>query len=404
MPNMPPSLRTSAPLLQAASLLIGLAVASYLYVWHAAGTPLLDFEVYRGAAERLQAGVSLYSEPFHIPVEQQQIFHVYYLYPPLLAALIQPWLGTESLLPYLWCGVGLGALLVSAWLLAQMAPPSFPVGRRATFLILLFLLLCFEPVYWGAREGQVDAIVLLLLCGWLYGLHNRNEFGAGFVLGLAIWIKMSPAILLLGALRFRRWRVLWGVLLASLSAVLLILAVPNGVIALRDFFSWLPELTAGELLANYTYNFAFDRALVGALGLMPTAGLLTGIKVFIVGSVALLLSKMPATSGSDLGYSATAVSCMVFVSPVLWFHHLAWLFIAITFLLYCARRDERRLFWVGLLFLLLSQSNTMYGTLVKILPTAQNIWRLLPGLLIIWCIVWCIVAAARAQRERGTPP
>ena len=394
MHKMFPSLRTS-PDRRHVILLLAVLVAGYLYVWHAGGTTLLDFEAYRGAAARLQSGESLYREPFDVTVEHGQVFHIHYLYPPFLAALLAPWLTTGPLLPYLWCAVGFMALVMSAWLLARLAPPTVPLGQRAAFPVLLFLLLCFEPVYWGAREGQVDAILLLLLCGWVTALQHRNDLGAGFLLGLAIWIKMSPALLLVGALRFRQWRVFVGVLLASLSAILLILALPHGGSALGDFLTWLPELTAGNLLAHYTYNFAVDRALIGVLGVVPTAGLLAGVKLAIASSILTLLAIFPSERGVDLGYTATAIACMILVSPVFWFHHLAWAFVAITFLVCSAGRDERRLFWVGLLFLLMSQSNTMYGALVKSLPVAQDLGRLLPGILVVWCIVF----VAREQRR-----
>src|SRR5439155_2943246 len=76
----------------------------------------------------------------------------------------------------------------------------------------LAALLCSTPLFYAMERGNYDLLVLLLVLPAVWALRSqawwRNGL-AGSCLALAAWIKIYPAILLLGLLPLRRLRAFW---------------------------------------------------------------------------------------------------------------------------------------------------------------------------------------------------
>lgn len=145
-----------------------------------------------------------------------------------------PVLGAFGLLPYawgrfVWYLLNFGACLVSTHLLWRYyrGPPQW---RSALFP----LLFTFWPAVIGVRTGQISALLVLGLAGFLFLVGERRWVAAGACLPLLaikpqllhlFWIALA-----LWIVRERRWGVLLGAAGATLSLVTIATAADSGVI------------------------------------------------------------------------------------------------------------------------------------------------------------------------------
>jgi hypothetical protein len=132
-----------------------------------------------------------------------------YDHPPLVLALFS-WC---SWIPHNWA-----ALL---WFCVQTAVFSLAVflcwrSRRELDLydfplpLLLAAVLFSYPVLFEMERGNWNMLVLLFLLLTVWSLHGRSlwcDSLAGAFSGIAAWIKIYPALILLGLIALKRWRV-----------------------------------------------------------------------------------------------------------------------------------------------------------------------------------------------------
>jgi hypothetical protein len=154
----------------------------------------------------------------------------HYNYPPLYAILMTPLADPPrgedpaGFLPYAWSVaicylINVICLFVAAHVLAcaiEAKSPDASFRTQPTFcrrwwvLRLWPVLICFLPIGHTMMRGQVNVIVLAMLCaayaGWLQG----QNFRAGMWLAFAICIKVIPAYLIVYPLWKRDWRGLLG--------------------------------------------------------------------------------------------------------------------------------------------------------------------------------------------------
>lgn len=131
-----------------------------------------------------------------------------YDHPPLVLALFS------------WCNLIPHNTAVILWFFVQTAVFSLAVFlcRRSRneldlFNVPLPLLLAAAlfsfPVLCEMQQGNWNMLVLLFLILTVWSLRGRSlscDFLAGAFAGVAAWIKIYPALILLGLLAFRRWR------------------------------------------------------------------------------------------------------------------------------------------------------------------------------------------------------
>ncbi len=118
----------------------------------------------------------------------------------------------------LWYALNLGACLLSADLLCRFY--RGPQWLRAMSWPLIFT---FWPAVIAVRTGQISALVLLGVAGFLYLTDQRRWIAAGACLPL---VAIKPQLLhlfwiaiLAWVVRERRWRVLAGAIACTLAAV-----------------------------------------------------------------------------------------------------------------------------------------------------------------------------------------
>ena len=177
-----------------------------------------DLDVFLRAAWAVRNDADLYT------ISSDNDWH--YIYPPLYAILLTPLADPPrdadptGHLPYalsvaIFYVINLLCLLWGVHRLASaLEERSEDAGFRAQpkyclrwWLLRLWpIAICFLPIGHTMMRGQVNVIVLAVLCLTLAGWIRGQSFRAGGWLALAICIKVIPAYLLIYPLWKRDWR------------------------------------------------------------------------------------------------------------------------------------------------------------------------------------------------------
>ncbi len=167
-----------------------------------------DLGVFLRAAWAVRADQDLYK------ITDDNGFH--YCYPPLLAVLLTPLADPPAdadrsgMLPYA-VSVGICYVLnlvflgVAVHTLARalQGPNGPPPGSRDWWTLRLWpVLACLIPLGHTLMRGQVNLLLLALLCASVAAVVRGRSFRAGVWLALAISLKIIPAFLLI----FPAWR------------------------------------------------------------------------------------------------------------------------------------------------------------------------------------------------------
>ncbi len=159
-----------------------------------------DLTVYLRASEAVYTGAGIYDVP------NARQWH--YVYLPLLALLLTP----LTVLP-LWLSAAIWYLTsVAAFIGTFLGLQSlFPKQPKYFWIILCAFILALPPILNTLTRGQLGGISLYLTLLVFLLDYRGKKFWAGFVLGFAIILKMSPLLILpFYFLLHRNWRALWG--------------------------------------------------------------------------------------------------------------------------------------------------------------------------------------------------
>ena len=217
-----------------------------------------DLNVYLRAAWAVRAGES----PYDFCVIDTLGFR-HYNYPPLLAILLSPLADKPAgvdgafAVPFavsviLWYVVSVLALGWAAHLLASALEQTStdptvrgqPRGCRRWWALRLFpLLFCLPGIARTLVVGQVDLLVVLLLCGMTASALRGQSWRAGLWLAGAVCIKLIPAFLLIYPLWRRDLRWLGG---CAVGLVLCCVVLP--VAALGPSRAWAYQRQWAEVV------------------------------------------------------------------------------------------------------------------------------------------------------------
>jgi alpha-1,2-mannosyltransferase len=276
------------------------------------GWGFIDLAIYRDAGEAVVRGAHLYELRFPGALA--------FTYPPLSALLF------TALTP-----VSMGALepLVTALSLLllplmlafalRLTPLDASLSRdRAISLALLAsaLAVWLEPVWTTLRYGQVDLLIGALIFYDLSRPDGSRFKGAG--LGLAVALKLTPAIFVVYLLLTRRVRAA----VVSLSVLLATIAVGFALIPgdARAYWggAFLDSGRVGRIenAANQSLHGAYARLLHST-----NVEVLWLCTVVVLALAGLTLATIAGRRGADArGVSLCALTGLL-VSPISWSHH-----------------------------------------------------------------------------------
>jgi alpha-1,2-mannosyltransferase len=270
---------------------------------------LKDLLVYQGAGGAAGAGIDVYGF--------RTVFDMPFTYPPFAALLSEP----LSRLP-----VGLGQVLWTAGTLAALVALArvalVPLVIRLGLPLTVAALLLASPVRSHLRFGQVGVFLTLIVALDLLPT-GRERRTRGLGLGVAIAVKLTPAV-------FLPWLVVtrsWGRLRATMAWL-------TGASLLGLLLLW-------RSASDYVFTASRDTARFGANdipGNQSIRGMLLRTDLpdgwvspcwLAVSLVLLAVATHGAWRLERAGQRLTAVAVLaclsVAVSPISWVHHLIWL-------------------------------------------------------------------------------
>jgi hypothetical protein len=371
--------------------LITLSITFYVYVIDASSRALIDLDVYLQAARALAHGEEMYQRAFTTTDRWGRPIQLFYLYPPLLAHVLSLFSGLSvPLIKFGWCLLNFVLMLVTSVTLARTVQGSWwgTHSFATRSLVIGFFVVCFEPLYVGNGDGQVTAMVLALLTLSAYGAARGNDLFGGTMLAIAIQIKMSPAILLVAPLTFKRWRFLGACAATSLLLVLFTLVFGGGFQPFIDFAHSVTQTVDDAVFQEHVFNFNLNRAVLDPLGMadLPLARLLVKAALLAFAVAGTLAIRAQGGNSMVRAYGFL-MTCMIVSSPIIWFHHLAWMLVPLTILSMkpAATSDDRLkhlTITLGLYFAL-SQSYLLSIWVRKIAPPLVPIATLVPLALLL---------------------
>jgi alpha-1,2-mannosyltransferase len=261
-----------------------------------------------------------------------------------------------------------------AWLAAAMVAPA---------------VIYLEPIRSNFDFGQINVVLMTLVIADC--VPRRTPWPRGMLLGLAIALKLTPAVFLLYFLLRRDTRAL---VVTTASAVVATLA--GFAFAWRDSLEyWMHTVRNTDRIGTATLNT--NQNIAGALARL---GLGEGERfvLWTLASFALLaVTVWAARRVLKAGEPVLALICVAMfglvVSPVSWSHHWVWVLPTLLVTAVLAYRHRH----VGLAVVAAAGIALMIWTPIPLMPehreTAASLWRQLLGGSYAWWAIAVIVVA-----------
>lgn len=274
-------------------------------------TPL-DLWIYMRGGERVSEGVNLY--------EGAIFYDLPFTYPPF-SGLIFAWVSAidDATVTAIWHTTTVACVVAVIWLCLRRMNVNV---KRPAFLLIIPLLAAFfllgtEPLHATLFWGQVNVVLMLLVCLDFLPLKHRLP---GIGVGLAAGIKLTPAFFGILFLIQRRWWAALGSFLTFLATVGLgFLVVPDAKVFWTDAIFNSSRVGdhfnpgAQSLKSVLVRNLGVDSDGVWLVAVLAVIAL-----VAIAAWLAVERDCMPVAVGVT-GFGA----CLV--SPFTWYHHWVWI-------------------------------------------------------------------------------
>lgn len=274
---------------------------------------LKDLLVYQGAGRAAGSGTDVYGF--------RTVFRMPFTYPPFAALLSEP----LSRIP-----VGLGQALWTtatlAGLVALCRVTLTPITSRLGLPLTLAALVS-SPVRSHLRFGQVGVFLVLMVASDLLQPAPRSRI-RGWGLGVAIAIKLTPAVFLPWLVVTRSWQRLRGTLTWLIGASVL------GLLLLRGSASnyiWHASSDTTRFGAN---DIPGNQSVRGMLlrsdlpdRLVQPSWLAISLLLLAIGTYG---ARRLERENQRLAAVGVLASLSVAVSPISWVHHLIWLVLPIA--------------------------------------------------------------------------
>jgi alpha-1,2-mannosyltransferase len=381
-----------------------LALAGWRLLGH---TPYrIDIDVYRLGGKAWLDGRALYADG--------AIFHTRggidlpFTYPPLAAVAFSPfaWLSlaaasvaiTLTTLVLLIASTVIVLTRLDVW--PQTSITTEPAWLRRCWLaaaIVAPAVSYLEPIRSNFEFGQINVVLMTLVIADC--LPRRTLWPRGMLLGVAIALKLTPAVFLLYFLLRRDTRAL---LVAAASAVLATLA--GFALTWRDSWEyWTDTVRNTDRIGTATLNT--NQNIAGALARL---GLGEGER-FVLWTLAcfamLALTVWAARRVLRAGQPVLALICVAMfglvVSPVSWSHHWVWALPTVVVTAVVAYRLRH----LALAAVTVAGIALMVWTPIPLMPehheTAASLWRQLAGGSYVWWAI-AVIGVAGTVSARST--
>lgn len=288
----------------AAAVQVGMLLAT------PAGERMKDLLVYHGAGAWAGTGQNVYAfrTDFAMP----------FTYPPFGALVLEPLSRMPlGLVQALWTAGTLAAVVALA------ATVLRPVAYRIGLPLTVAALLVSAPIRSHLRFGQVGVFLVLLVT---LDLLRRGRV-AGWGVGLAAAIKLTPAVFLPWLALTRQWRRLAGTVawLGGATLAGLVLLWPSSGAYLRGASTDTTRFGLNHIPGNQSMRGMLLRALPDS-----TADRLWLVLAVVVVGIGMYQAWRCERAGNRLAAVGVLAAASVAASPISWVHHLIWLAVPIA--------------------------------------------------------------------------
>ncbi|WP_178360048.1 glycosyltransferase 87 family protein [Mycolicibacterium hippocampi] len=366
----------------------------------------IDVDVYRMGGQAWLDGRPLYADGAMF--QTQGDLELPFTYPPLAAALFSPFaLLTLNGASMAITAITLLLLLVSTVILLtrlDVWPTTRITGESAlarrcwlAAAIVAPAVIYLEPIRSNLEFGQINVVLMALVIADC--VPRRTPWPRGLLLGVAIALKLTPAVFLLYFLLRRDTRALLVTGASLIGATLIGVAL-----AWRDSWEyWTSTVRNTDRIGNATLNT--NQNITGALARL---GLGEGER-FVLWTVAcfavLGLTVWAARRALRAAQPVLALICVAMfglvVSPVSWSHHWVWALPAVLVTGVLAIRLRH----VALGIVSAAGLALMVWNPITLLPahreTAASLWRQLAGGSYLWWALALIVVAGTVSARRA---
>lgn len=364
----------------------------------------IDAEVYRMGGRAWLDGQPLYSDGamFHTGAGLDLPF----TYPPLAAIAFSP----LAMVPLPVGSVVITAitcvlLVLSIWMVLRRLDVNAATAWWASAAIVALSVTTLEPIRANFSFGQINVILMALVIADC--VPRRTPWPRGVLVGLAIALKLTPAVFLLFFVLRRDVR-------STLTAVASFAAATTlgAALAWRDSLEyWTHTVRNTDRIGTATWNTNQNAA--GALARLELSGgghfaVWTSVCLLMLGLTVWAVRRVLAGTG-DGEATVLALMCVALfglvVSPVSWSHHWVWALpvVVVTGVLAYRRRSAA--------FGAITAAGTalMLWPPLQLLPehheAAASWWRQLLGMSYVWWAVATVaVAGATAVPARPLSP
>lgn len=369
----------------------------------------IDIDVYRMGAQAWLDGRPLYAgdATFHTRIG----LNLPFTYPPLAAIVFSPfaWLGLDAASVAITV-ITLLLLLLSTWIVLTRLDvwqtstlTREPAWLRRCWLsagIVALSVIYLEPIAANFAFGQINVVLMALVIADC--VPRRTPWPRGVLLGVAIALKLTPAVFLLYFVLRRDIRATVTSFAAFLAASLvgLVLAWQDSV----EYWTTTVRHTdrIGSAALNTNQNIAGSLARLG-LGHTTHFLLWTAACCAVLGLTIWTARRVILAGEPTLALICVALFGLM-VSPVSWSHHWVWALptVVVTSVLAYRRRD------LGLAIVSAVGVALMVWIPLELMPKhheeTASWWRQLLGMSYVWWALAVLVVAGLTVRTRVASP
>jgi alpha-1,2-mannosyltransferase len=371
---------------------------------------LIDTDVYRMGGQAWLTGRPLYADGAVFAT--QGGLDLPFTYPPLAAIVFSPLaLVSLQVASVLFTIITCLLLVVSIWIVLSRLqvpvatrPGAGPLWLRRGWLaagLVAMSMMWLEPIQANFHFGQINVVLMTLVIADC--VRRRTPWPRGLLLGIAIALKLTPAVFLVYFALRRDIRAALTALAAFVAATLLGFAL-----AWRDSWEyWTSTVAHTDRIGTATLNTNQNAAgALARLGLDPS----THFVVWTVSCLLVLaLTVWAVRRVLAAGEPTLAVMCVAMfglvVSPVSWSHHWVWALptVIVTAVLGYRYRSA------ALAGVSAAGTALMVWTPIDLLPEHREAsaawWRQLLGMSYVWWALAVLTVAGLALARPGvTPP
>jgi alpha-1,2-mannosyltransferase len=304
--NLTPWVRRGGPAIAAIALVA--YVAAYAH-WPTLRMQV-DLMVYRFAAERLLAGLDLYSTGL-----TGNHTELLFIYPPFAAICATPLALLDS------------TTVQWVWLLGMVAALTYAVVRMLTSMgmrvggalvsltaLLIGVIAWLEPLRLTAELGQINVVLLVLV---VVDLLGRSKW-SGIGIGLAAGLKLTPALFIVYLVVTRRFRtalVATAIFAATVGLGFAVAPTDSTTYWLHGRFDDVTRISH-DPLANTSVS-----GLLLRLHGSPTVATIASI---VIAAIAVLIAALAHRRGQTVLALALVGLASAASSPFSWSHHWVW--------------------------------------------------------------------------------